>query len=199
MSYKTPSDQEENRLRSQLAVTIQFAKDQASQIVDLERRLMQANDIAKKSHERQLFLEQQLRDSTLTSEKHLKSLQGQFNESMKMSNQRQACLEQQLRDLMLTSEKYQRSMQGQLNAYSKQVIQQNSIEINPDQQAYMTLKNSLTEIEKHCIKYQKNEIDLKRQLNTYQNLHVIGLVFSSMKSSDSFFFVRMIYNIKFNI
>jgi hypothetical protein len=157
---------------------------------------MQANDIAKKSHERQLLLEQQLRDSKLTSEKHLLSLQGQLNESLKISNQRQTCLEQQLRDLMLTSEKYQRSMQGQLNAYSKQTSQPNS-----DQQAYTMLKNSLKEVEKRCVKYQKSETHLKRQLNTYQNLHVIGLVFlSSMKSSDSsFFFVRMIYKIKFNI
>jgi hypothetical protein len=40
--------QEENRLRAQLAVTTQFAMGQTSQIVDLERRLIQANNVAKK-------------------------------------------------------------------------------------------------------------------------------------------------------
>jgi hypothetical protein len=162
--YKTPSEQEENRLRAQLAITTQFAMDQASQIVDLERRLIQANDLAKKSNERQLLLEQQLRDFTLTSEKHLRSLQGQLNQSLKISNQRQTYLEQQLRDFILTSEKYQRSIQGQLNIYSKQ----NSIEFDEKN----TLKNSLMEIEKRCVKHQKNENDLKRQLNIYQNIHV---------------------------
>ena len=68
------------QLRSQLAVTSQLTKDQATQIIGLERQLMQSNELAKASNQRQLSLEQQLRDLRLTSEKHQLSTEGQLNE-----------------------------------------------------------------------------------------------------------------------
>ena len=71
-------------------------------------------------------------------------------------------------------------MQGQLNAYSKQA----SV---PDKQAFVNLKTSLKEIEKRCVKYQKSEAELKRQVNTYRNPHVPRFLFSR-KSSNSFFY-----------
>jgi hypothetical protein len=65
-----------NQVRSQLAVTTQLTKDQATQIIDLERRLMQSNELSKTANQRQTLLEQQLRDLRLTSEKYQFSMQG---------------------------------------------------------------------------------------------------------------------------
>jgi chromosome segregation ATPase len=42
-------------------------------------------------------------------------------------------------------------------------------EKDSDQQAYMALKTSFTEIEKRCVKHQKTEIEVKRQLTGYQS------------------------------
>jgi len=39
---------------------------------------------------------------------------------------------------------------------------------NSDHHAFMTLKTSFTEIEKRCVKHQKTEIEVKRQLTGYQ-------------------------------
>ena len=69
---------EANQYRSQLAVTSQLIKDQATQIIDLERRLMQSSDLSKSSNQRQAVLEQQLRDLRLTSEKYQMSAQAQL-------------------------------------------------------------------------------------------------------------------------
>jgi hypothetical protein len=78
-----------NQIRSQLAVTSQLTKDQATQIIDLERRLMQSNELLKTSSQRQALLEQQLRDLRLTSEKHQLSMQGQLDEQSKQAIQRE--------------------------------------------------------------------------------------------------------------
>jgi chromosome segregation ATPase len=42
-------------------------------------------------------------------------------------------------------------------------------EKNIDQKAYMTLKTSFTEVEKRCVKHQKSEVEVKRQLAGYQS------------------------------
>jgi len=78
-----------NQTRSQLAVTSQLTKDQATQIIDLERRLMQSNELSKTSNQRQALLEQQLRDLRLTSEKYQLSMQGQLDEQSKQAIQRE--------------------------------------------------------------------------------------------------------------
>jgi len=78
-----------NQIRSQLAVTSQLTKDQATQIIDLERRLMQSNELSKTSNQRQALLEQQLRDLRLTSEKYQLSMQGQLDEQSKQAIQRE--------------------------------------------------------------------------------------------------------------
>lgn len=111
---------ESDQLRSQLASTMQFTKDQATQIIQLERCLIQANESAKKSQEQQCVLEQQLRDLQLTSEKRQRSVEGQ----LKQSSNQQLILEQQLRDSKLTAEKYQRSTQG---LFTKQVQHQDQV------------------------------------------------------------------------
>jgi hypothetical protein len=45
-------------------------------------------------------------------------------------------------------------------------------ETNSRQEAYTILKNSFTEIEKRCVKHQKSEIEVKRQLGAYQDFVV---------------------------
>ena len=74
---------ETSQYRSQLAVTSQLIKDQATQIIDLERRLMQSNEQSKLANHRQATLEQILRDLRLTSEKHQMSAQGLAESQLK--------------------------------------------------------------------------------------------------------------------
>jgi hypothetical protein len=164
-----------NEIRSQLGVTSQLTKDQAIQIVDLERHLMQSNDLSKSSNQCQTILEQQLRDLRLTSEKYQISMQGQLNAYSKQITQREDQInaletandllkqelksvktdrecessmpkqEQQIRDLRLTSEKQQLSMQGQLNAYLKQITQQDD-QINALEVTNALLKQELNSL-----------------------------------------------------
>jgi chromosome segregation ATPase len=121
-----------NQIRSQLNVTKQLTIDQATHIVDLERRLMKSNELIKTANQQKLSLEQQLRDLNLTFEKYQRSTQGQLNQYAKQNDfklNEKNSLERELRDLSLTFEKYQRSTQGQLNAYSKQNDQIKVLEI----------------------------------------------------------------------
>lgn len=79
-----------SQLRSQLAITSQLAKDQATQIISLERHLMQSSELAKTSNQRQATLEQQLRDSRMTSEKHALTTQGQLRSCAKQLDEQTA-------------------------------------------------------------------------------------------------------------
>lgn len=79
--------QETNQLRSQLAVTSQLTKDQATKIIDFERRLMQSNELVKTTTHRQTTLEHNSRDQILTLEKRLFSLDGE-NTQLKVEIQR---------------------------------------------------------------------------------------------------------------
>ena len=143
LSAPTNVFNDSDQLRSRLAATIQLTQDQATQIVQLERYLIQANQSVKQSDQQRLVLEQQLRDQILTSEKHQRSLEGQLQHEqqlrdltlisdkyqrsmqgqLKQSSNQQMPFERQLRDSKFILEKYQRSMQGQLNANGKQTIQ----------------------------------------------------------------------------
>lgn len=67
-----------NQVRSHLTITSQLTKDQATQIIELERRLMQCDELSKTSSQIQASLEQQLRDLRLTSEKYQISTQAQL-------------------------------------------------------------------------------------------------------------------------
>jgi hypothetical protein len=62
---------------------------------------------------------------------------------------------------------------------------------------YMTLKSSFNEIEKRCVKHQKSEIEVKKQLTVYKEF----VVSDKKKSfSQTYFFIsifRMIYKVKF--
>lgn len=80
---------EGSQTRNQLAVQSQFTKDQATQIVDLERRLMQADELSKSSNQRQTTLERQVRDLRLTAEKHQISMQAQLDEFARLTTQRE--------------------------------------------------------------------------------------------------------------
>jgi hypothetical protein len=179
------------QIRSQLAVTSQLTKDQATQVIDLERRLMQSNELSKTANQRQSLLEQQLRDLRLTSEKHQISSQAQLDNYSKQVaekdehiNKLQAdndLLKDEIHSLQANNELSQ-ELQQQLDQLREQhrlenELKQNEIEslqtqineINLGQQAYAILKNSFTEVEKRCVKHQKSEIEVKRQLSVYQN------------------------------
>jgi len=41
-----------------------------------------------------------------------------------------------------------------------------------NENSYMTLKNSFNEIEKRCVKHQKSEIEVKKQLTVYKEFVV---------------------------
>jgi hypothetical protein len=45
-------------------------------------------------------------------------------------------------------------------------------ESNGNQDGYLTLKNSFNEIEKRCVKHQKSEIEVKKQLTVYKEFVV---------------------------
>jgi hypothetical protein len=61
-------------------------------------------------------------------------------------------------------------------------------ETNSRQEAYTILKNSFTEIEKRCVKHQKSEIEVKRQLVVYQDFIVSHPNPREIKYSFAFFF-----------
>ncbi len=78
-----------NQVRNQLTVQSQFTKDQATQIVELERRIIQSDELNKTSNQRQATLERQLRDYRLTVEKHEMSMQGQLEEFSRLKIQQE--------------------------------------------------------------------------------------------------------------
>jgi hypothetical protein len=191
-----------NQARSQLAVTTQLAKEQATQVIDLERRLMQANEVYKTSTQRQTLLEQQLRDSRLASEKNQLNMQTQIEDYIKQTVQSQDqihalettnnLLKDELNtvkndnEYLLTITKQEKDANDELKQKLQQLdeqyqekndLAQNEIETlrnelkekNIDQKAYMTLKTSFTEVEKRCVKHQKSEVEVKRQLAGYQS------------------------------
>jgi chromosome segregation ATPase len=184
---------EATQVRSQLAVTSQLAKDQATQIICLERRLMQSEELIKSSNQRQVLLEQQIRDLRLTHEKHQMSIQGQINEYKRKISEINALetannllqeeiklLSEENERLIITTEKDKELQQeiDQLHEHHRieNESAQNEIEtlrtelneMNSTQQAYMNLKASFIEIEKRCVKHQKSEVETKRQLSVYQ-------------------------------
>ncbi|CAF2418933.1 unnamed protein product [Rotaria sp. Silwood2] len=193
---------ETNQIRSQLAITSQLTKDQATQIIDLERRLMQSNELTKTSNHRQTLLEQQVRDLRLISEKSQASIQTQIDTYLKQVTQKDDeinalktinnSLHEEINSLKLDNESLSlaskqdkelaQTLQQRLDQLSEQhrlenELAQNEIEslkgqfneMNSSQQAYMALKTSFTEIEKRCVKHQKSEIEVKRQLAAYKD------------------------------
>ncbi|CAF0914198.1 unnamed protein product [Adineta ricciae] len=187
-----------NQLRSQLAVTSQLAKDQATQIIGLERQLMQSNELAKGSNQRQLSLEQQLRDLRLTSEKHQLSTKGQLNEYKTLIEQNTNQIETLEKDNNSLREEVDslRADNGRLTEQSeadkatikdlaeqldrqhaenealksqREVVQNELDEFQSKQQAMITLTNSFDEIKKRCVKHQKSEIEVKRQLVAHKS------------------------------
>jgi len=180
---------EANQIRSQLAITSQLTKDQATQIIDLQRRLMQADELSKSANQRQALLEQQVRDLRLTSEKNQtqldtyakqitekdeqiidlqainKLLQEESNllkadyESSLIVGKRDEELQQQIDQLHEQHRIDNKSAQEEIESLKIQLNDMNS-----SQQAYMALKTSFSEIEKRCVKHQKSELEAKRQL-----------------------------------
>jgi len=82
-------------------------------------------------------------------------------------------------------------LQQQVDQSRKQYGLENEL----DQQVYMALKTSFTELEKRCVKHQKTEIEVKRQLTSYQSF-VVSFQLRFYKIKILFFLFRMIYNVK---
>ncbi len=66
-----------------------------------------------------------------------------------------------------------------------------------DQQAYVVLKTSFTEIEKRCVKHQKSEIEVKKQLTVYKEFVVSNKKKSFPQTYFSISIFRMIHKVKF--
>lgn len=149
------------RMRSQMNALTQFTIGQASKIVDLERRLIQADQLLKKSNEEKLALEQRLRDLQLTSEKYQRSAQGEIQQLKSTTT-----VDRELRDLKLTSEKYQRSSVNQLEDYSNRIARQQD-RINELEKANQLLEERLNRRPNICDEINDDNV-LRRQLKVYQ-------------------------------
>ncbi len=52
------------------------------------------------------------------------------------------------------------------------ILRQELEDAQGKQSGYVTLKNSFNEIEKRCVKHQKSEIEVKKQLTVYKEFVV---------------------------
>jgi hypothetical protein len=136
---------EASQVRNQLAVQSQFTKDQATQIVDLERRLMQSDELSKSSNQRQVLLEQQMRDFRLTAEKYQLSMQGQLEEFEKQTTQRD----------------------DQINALNttNQLFKEELVSIKSDNECLVLKSNE----EKELIQELQQQLDQEREQHREQN------------------------------
>lgn len=80
-------ESETNKIRSQLSTTTKLSEDQAIQMVDLERRLLESGELLKSANQYQSQLELQLRDLRLTTEKYQMSIQGEIDAFAKQASQ----------------------------------------------------------------------------------------------------------------
>lgn len=157
------------QLRSQLAVTSQLTKDQATQIIALERQLMQSNELAKVSNQRQLSLEQQLRDLRFTSEKHQLSTEGQLKECAKLIQQKTNQLE--------TLEKDNQSLREEidsLRADNERLTEQTEADKS-------TIKDLSEELSTKHAEYEAVRIHMLSATN------ILFFVFSSLKTDGKLF------------
>jgi hypothetical protein len=192
---------EANQLRSQLSTAAQLTDEQVTKIVEIEKRLLQSNELLKSAQQYQLKLEQQLRDVHLTTEKHHLSMQAQLDAYTKQSSQQEnqihaletanSLLKEELnsiksdnkfllsmtkQDKMVTKELQQHidelneqyrleneHTQTQLEALQKELEESKEIH-----SGHMALKHSFNEVEKRCVKHQKSEIEVKKQLTVYK-------------------------------
>lgn len=76
-----------------------------------------------------------------------------------------------------------------------QILRQEIEDGQNNQSSYSILKNSFNEIEKRCVKHQKSEIEVKKQLTVYKEFVVSSSIDFSIVPSH-FFVFRMIYKTK---
>jgi chromosome segregation ATPase len=75
-----------NKLRSQLLSTKKLTEEQATDIVELEKRLIHSDELLKTAKQNQTQLEQQLHDARVTTEKYQMSMQGQLDAYAKQAS-----------------------------------------------------------------------------------------------------------------
>jgi chromosome segregation ATPase len=160
----------EIEVKRQLSVYKGFVNDLQSEIQDLTQRLSDGADEYKTLFRKFTALEQQLNDLRLTSEKHQLSMEGQLNAYLKKIAEQVdqiKALEEEINLIDLLREKH--SIETKEAKNELEALRSELNEKNVDQQAYMALKTSFIEIEKRCVKHQKTEIEVKRQLAGYQS------------------------------
>ena len=65
-------------------------------------------------------------------------------------------------------------------------------QVKENQTDYMILKNSFNEIEKRCVKHQKNEIEVKKQITVYKEFIVSNYLHSRDYNFDFIFQYKII-------
>ncbi len=82
-----------------------------------------------------------------------------------------------------------------------EILRQELEEAKANKSGYTALKNSFNEIEKRCVKHQKSEIEVKKQLTVHKEF-VVSEKTKSLFLENYVFFLhipifRLIYNVKF--
>ena len=68
-------------------------------------------------------------------------------------------------------------------------LQKELKQVKDNQNDYMILKNSFNEIEKRCVKHQKSEIEVKKQLTVYKEF-VVSNYLNSRNFTISYFNIK---------
>lgn len=80
---------ETNHLRSQLSKATRLTEEQRKQMADLEKNLMESNELLKMATQQQTQVEQRIRDLHQTAEKYQVSMQAQMDAYVKQSCQQE--------------------------------------------------------------------------------------------------------------
>jgi len=189
---------ESTKIRSQLSNTNQLTEEQHLQVLDLEKRLLQSNELLKSANQHQSQLEQQLRDLRITSEKYQISMQARLDAYAKQASQQENQIHalESANDLLkeefnsmktentflLTMANEDKKLKAELQErvdglneeheeieHEMKALRRELEETHGDQTGYHTLKSSFHEIEKRCVKHQKSEIEVKKQLTVYKD------------------------------
>ena len=150
---------ETHRVRSQLSLTTQLVDEQTNQIVDLEKSLVESNDLLKTANQNHVQLEQKIRDLRLTAEKHQLALQGQLDAYKKQASQQ----ENQLHAL--------ESANSLLKEELKSVIEDKAVLVNVHGQQ----KSVCQELQKHI-----DDLHKQHRLEKEQVCRSVPLIFDSL-------------------
>jgi DNA repair exonuclease SbcCD ATPase subunit len=90
------------------------------------------------------------------------------NEALTVMARKDKDLSEQLQQL-LEQVREQHCMENEATQNDIELLQFELKEMSSTQQDYMSLKTSVTQLEKLCVKHQKSELEVKRQISVYKN------------------------------